>query len=315
MESIFLLTGPNGGGKSSLLRAICAAALLSICGLMVPAESAVVPHFDSIMLHVKSYDSPADGKSSFQVTVQEYPFSTSLCHFPYFNENKTWILFTMQIEMSELRSMINGTSSRSLVLVDEICRGTETVKGTCIAGSIIETLDSIGCLGIISTHLHGIFDLSLTTRNVVNKAMGTEEVNGRIKPTWKLVDGICKESLAFETALKEGLPDKIIKRAREIYLSSENGVELSHTSESVDFDLVNVEKAVIEICHEKLAELHRRKTIANFSQVSCSYIGEREQPPPSTIGSSSIYILFRPDERLYVGQVLSSLSLSVFLLV
>lgn len=67
MESLFLLTGPNGGGKSSLLRSICAAALLGICGFMVPAESASIPHFDSIMLHMKSYDSPADGKSSFQV--------------------------------------------------------------------------------------------------------------------------------------------------------------------------------------------------------------------------------------------------------
>lgn len=67
MQSLFLLTGPNGGGKSSLLRSICAAALLGICGFMVPAESAYIPHFDSIMLHMKSYDSPVDGKSSFQV--------------------------------------------------------------------------------------------------------------------------------------------------------------------------------------------------------------------------------------------------------
>ncbi|CAJ1968035.1 unnamed protein product [Sphenostylis stenocarpa] len=67
MQSLFILTGPNGGGKSSLLRSICAAALLGICGLMVPAESAVIPYFDSITLHMKSYDSPADKKSSFQV--------------------------------------------------------------------------------------------------------------------------------------------------------------------------------------------------------------------------------------------------------
>ncbi|RVW12116.1 DNA mismatch repair protein MSH1, mitochondrial [Vitis vinifera] len=63
--------GPNGGGKSSLLRSICAAALLGICGFMVPAESALIPHFDSIMLHMKSYDSPADRKSSFQIEVRK----------------------------------------------------------------------------------------------------------------------------------------------------------------------------------------------------------------------------------------------------
>lgn len=74
MQSLFLLTGPNGGGKSSLLRSICAAALLGICGLLVPAKSALIPHFDSIMLHMKSYDSPADGKSSFQVGFLFAPF-------------------------------------------------------------------------------------------------------------------------------------------------------------------------------------------------------------------------------------------------
>lgn len=82
MKSLFLLTGPNGGGKSSLLRSICAAALLGICGLMIPAESAIIPHFDAIMLHMKSYDSPADGKSSFQVILSQTVFLIlTLCEF------------------------------------------------------------------------------------------------------------------------------------------------------------------------------------------------------------------------------------------
>ncbi|KAJ0092220.1 hypothetical protein Patl1_25724 [Pistacia atlantica] len=86
-----------------------------------------------------------------------------------------------QVEMSEIRAIITGATSRSLVLIDEICRGTETAKGTCIAGSIIETLDKIGCLGIVSTHLHGIFDLPLNTKNTMYKAMGTEYVDGKDK--------------------------------------------------------------------------------------------------------------------------------------
>ncbi|CAM8886163.1 unnamed protein product [Rhodiola kirilowii] len=80
-----ILNGPNGGGKSSLLRSICAASLLGICGFMVPAEHASIPNFDSIMLHMKSYDSPADCKSSFQ------------------------------IEMSEMRSLITEATAKSLV--------------------------------------------------------------------------------------------------------------------------------------------------------------------------------------------------------
>lgn len=85
MKSMFLLTGPNGGGKSSLLRSISAAALLGVCGFMVPAESALIPHFDSIMLHVKSYDSPADGKSSFQVPIMLLKLVLSLSSISLLN--------------------------------------------------------------------------------------------------------------------------------------------------------------------------------------------------------------------------------------
>ncbi|XP_073224059.1 DNA mismatch repair protein MSH1, mitochondrial isoform X2 [Cicer arietinum] len=310
MQSLFLLTGPNGGGKSSLLRSICAAALLGICGLMVPAESALIPYFDSIMLHMKSYDSPADHKSSFQV------------------------------EMSELRSIIAGTTKRSLVLVDEICRGTETAKGTCIAGSIIETLDSIGCLGIVSTHLHGIFTLPLNIKNTVHKAMGTTCIDGQIKPTWKLTDGICKESLAFETAKREGIPEIVIKRAEDLYLSvyakkllsaenfvkqeefstyihvnnlngthlhskkfvlgtSNEGISLAN---SVEVSHTQVESAITVICQDFVTELQRKNMASEFTKIRCFRIGTREWPPPMTIGSSSVYVMLRPDQKLYVGE-------------
>ncbi|XP_010023817.2 DNA mismatch repair protein MSH1, mitochondrial isoform X2 [Eucalyptus grandis] len=308
MQSLFLLTGPNGGGKSSLLRSICAAALLGICGLMVPAESALIPHVDSIMLHMKSYDSPADGKSSFQV------------------------------EMSEIRSIITRATSRSLVLVDEICRGTETAKGTCIAGSIVETLDRIGCLGIISTHLHGIFSLPLNTKNTVHKAMGTTYVDGQTKPTWKLVDGICQESLAFETAKKEGIPETIIQRAEELYVQHKKEVScgmdglkgnslsaqvvkgsdkahpqlsrigadtLHHEIEStkqMEALQQDVKKAVTTIVQKKLMELQKLKNPLEVPELHCVSVAAREQPPPSAIGASVVYVMFRPDNRIYVGE-------------
>ncbi|KAL1806384.1 hypothetical protein ACET3Z_029452 [Daucus carota] len=308
MQSLFILTGPNGGGKSSLLRSICAASLLGICGFMVPAESASIPHFDSIMLHLKSYDSPADGKSSFQ------------------------------IEMSEVRSIISGATSRSLVLVDEICRGTETAKGTCIAGSIIETLDSIGCLGIVSTHLHGIFNLPLTTKKTVHKAMETEYIDGQPRPTWRLTDGICRESLAFQTAQREGVQETIIKRAEELYssvyanyscLQHETTVKLSTSDKNrifhkayeqpssageksacsvmastnqMDVLWKEVESAVMKICRKQLLDFYKKKNISELSAVKCVLIAAREQPPPLTVGASSVYVLLRPDKRLYVGE-------------
>ncbi|KAL3359886.1 hypothetical protein AABB24_016402 [Solanum stoloniferum] len=308
MQSMFLLTGPNGGGKSSLLRSLCAAALLGMCGFMVPAESAVIPHFDSIMLHMKSYDSPADGKSSFQ------------------------------IEMSEIRSLITGATSSSLVLIDEICRGTETAKGTCIAGSVIETLDAIGCLGIVSTHLHGIFDLPLKIKKTVYKAMGAEYVDGQPIPTWKLIDGVCKESLAFETAQREGIPEILIQRAEEFYNSAYGNqiprkkdqirplcsdIDLNSTDKSSDqlngtrqialesstklmhrigISSKKLEDAICLICEKKLIELYKMKNPSEMAMVNCVLIAAREQPAPSTIGASSVYIMLRPDKKLYVGQ-------------
>lgn len=238
--------------------------------------------------------------------------------------------------MSEIRSIITGATSRSLVLVDEICRGTETAKGTCIAGSIIETLDTIGCLGIVSTHLHDIFTLPLATKNTVNKAMGTEYIDGHTKPTWKLKDGICKESLAFETAQREGVPDKIIQRAEELYLSAYSKDSVSRNKDTKDLNKVygqlgsiqkkvitptfesmdrmeifrkEVEGAVTIICQKKLIELHKKKNISELATVNCVLIAAREQPPPSTIGASSVYVILRPDKKLYVGEVFIFLSI------
>jgi predicted GIY-YIG superfamily endonuclease len=120
-------------------------------------------------------------------------------------------------EMSELRTILGEATGRSLVLVDELCRGTEVQKGTFIAASVIESLDRIGCMGILSTHLHDLLDMKLQITNVVQMAMGTKEIDGRLEPTWKLVDGACRQSLAFEVARREGVPENVVQRAEELY--------------------------------------------------------------------------------------------------
>lgn len=242
------------------------------------------------------------------------------------------------MEMSEIRSIIGGATSKSLVLVDEICRGTETAKGTCIAGSIIENFDKIGCLGIVSTHLHGVFSLKLDTKNTVFKAMGTEEIDGQTKPTWKLIDGICKESLAFETARGEGVPDAIISRAEELYFSLSGKDEYAEKLDAVvEHEITDsqlkyadefhnpsstiktvrsrskimnsmerlqkeVASAITKIYQEKLIELYN-PDVSQAADVTFVTVASREQPPPSTIGASSVYVLLRPDQTLYVGQV------------
>jgi len=235
--------------------------------------------------------------------------------------------------MSEIRALVIRATARSLLLIDEICRGTETAKGTCIAGSIIERLDNVGCLGIISTHLHGIFDLPLSLSNTVFKSMGTEVVDGCIHPTWRLMDGICRESLAFQTARREGMPDLIIRRAQELYLTmstnNKQTASMVHNESPNGNPSVNglvekpgslknrleilpgtfeplrreVESAVTMICKKKLLNLYNKSSIPELVEVVCVAVGAREQPPPSTVGRSSIYVIIRSDNKLYVGQV------------
>ncbi|KAK8956125.1 hypothetical protein KSP40_PGU017204 [Platanthera guangdongensis] len=221
--------------------------------------------------------------------------------------------YSSQIEMSELRGLLTGATRKSLVLVDEICRGTETAKGTCIAGSIVEKLDHIGCLGIVSSHLHGLFYLPLYTKNVVFKQMEIEVVDGRIRPTWKLSDGVCRESLAFETAQGEGIPEVIVRRAEELYLSMEmqsDSEAIFRKSQPGEKEFVygflelqkHVENALTLICQKTLIDIYKENGTSELSEQVCFKIGAREQPPPSTVSNSCVYVLFRPDKKLYVGQ-------------
>ncbi|KAJ6721679.1 DNA MISMATCH REPAIR PROTEIN MSH1 MITOCHONDRIAL [Salix viminalis] len=236
MRSLFLLTGPNGGGKSSLLRSICASALLGICGLMFISGGNV-----------------------------------------------------------RNPSLVTGASSRSLVLVDEICRGTETAKGACIAGSIVETLDKTGCLGIVSTHLHGIFDLPLDTNNTVYKAMGN-----RISYAKGVISGKTGNCVGHFSS------DRIVNDSDEAHLSSGTTASLhlgTDSTKAVDdtVEKKDIENAITMICQKKLTELYKQKNTSEVVSFHCVAIGAREQPPPSTINASCVYVMLRPDKKLYVG--------------
>ncbi|CAM8886161.1 unnamed protein product [Rhodiola kirilowii] len=159
--------------------------------------------------------------------------------------------------------------------------------------------------------------------------MGTTDTGGQTKPTWKLRDGLCLDSLAFETAQREGVPEVVILRAEELYLSSFaentstekcfNAEYLSPRSEtpktaqsvgllrselSIKPDMLqkDVRNAITIICQKKLIEINKKKTASEFAEVNCVRIDAREQPPPSIIGASSVYVMIRPDKKLYVGE-------------
>jgi hypothetical protein len=163
--------------------------------------------------------------------------------------------------------------------------------------------------------------------------MGTEVIDGCVNPTWRLMDGICRESLAFQTARGEGMPDLIIRRAEELYLTmtanNKQATSMVHNEPSNVSSSVNglvekpdslrnrqeilpgafeprrreVESAVTMICKKKLVDLYNKRSIIELVDVVCVAVGAREQPPPSTVGRSSIYVIIRSDSKLYVGQV------------
>lgn len=129
------------------------------------------------------------------------------------------------VEMEEMRFVLQDVTNRSLVLVDELGKGTEAKAGAALAGAIMEELDTVGCKGIFATHLHSILDMELElpgTKNMMMEITGEEEEEEEKKgrkrfPTWRMVPGSSTESLALEVAAECRLPPRVVGRAAELY--------------------------------------------------------------------------------------------------
>ncbi|KFM25783.1 DNA mismatch repair protein MutS [Auxenochlorella protothecoides] len=181
-------TGPNMAGKSTLLRSTAAVALLGACGLAVPARAARLPYLDAFMLRNFSADSPLEGRSSFAV------------------------------EMTEMRYVLEDASPHSLVLVDELGKGTEARAGAALAGALLESLDATGCRGVFATHLHPLLELPLRLRATCRMRMATcTDASGARRPTLRMVPGSSTESLALEVARAQRLPARVLERAAALY--------------------------------------------------------------------------------------------------
>ena len=194
MNGMFLVTGPNMAGKSTMLRSTCACALLGACGLAIPADDTTkIPYIDAFMLRNFSSDSPLEGRSSFAV------------------------------EMMEMKYVLQDVTSKSLVLVDELGKGTEARAGAALAGAMLEALDKAGCIGAFATHLHDLLymDLNLSENTTKMKMEVENGENGR-RPTWRIVPGTSTESLALEVARECNLPHDTLTRAAELY---QNGID------------------------------------------------------------------------------------------
>ncbi len=188
-NGIQIITGPNMGGKSTYLRQVALIVLLNQVGGFVPAAKARLGIFDRIFTRVGASDQLARGESTFMV------------------------------EMHETANILNNATDRSLIILDEVGRGTATFDGLSLAWAIIEHLhDSASRSGItlFATHYHEVTDLAKTKPRVANFNVAVKEWNDQIIFLRKVVPGAADKSYGIQVAKLAGIPQTVIERAREI---------------------------------------------------------------------------------------------------
>jgi len=187
-QQIMLLTGPNMGGKSTYLRMIAATAILNQLGGFVPAQHACLPIFDRIYTRVGAQDYLSHGQSTFMV------------------------------EMLETAEILNTCGSRSLILLDEVGRGTSTYDGISIAKAVIEYLHEHPArpFTLFATHFFELTDLSVVLPRLRNYHVEVARDKGQFVFLYKVSPGAASDSFGVEVAAMAGLPAAVVTRARDV---------------------------------------------------------------------------------------------------
>lgn len=194
-QQIIIITGPNMAGKSALLRQTGLIVLMAQMGSFVPAKEATIGIVDKIFTRVGASDNLTSGESTFMV------------------------------EMNETASILNNLSDRSLILLDEIGRGTSTYDGISIAWSIAEYLHnhpSAKAKTLFATHYHELNELTNSFNRIKNFNVSVKEVGNKVIFLRKLVPGGSEHSFGIHVAKMAGMPQSVLKRANEILVRLEN---------------------------------------------------------------------------------------------
>lgn len=204
-----LITGPNMGGKSTYMRQMAIIVIMAQIGCFVPCKEAVLPIFDQIFTRIGASDDLVAGESTFMV------------------------------EMKEANNAIENASEKSLILFDELGRGTATYDGISLAQAIIEYIhDNIKAITLFSTHYHELTSLEEHKSHIKNVHVSAYEENGDITFLHKIEDGAADKSYGIHVAKLANLPASLIKRADEIlksYESEKNNHEVI-SQISMDFE-------------------------------------------------------------------------------
>ena len=193
---IMMLTGPNMSGKSALLRQTALNVILAQIGCFVAAQSARIGVVDKIFTRVGASDNISLGESTFMV------------------------------EMNEAASILNNISPRSLILFDELGRGTSTYDGISIAWAIVEHIHEHGTAHpktLFATHYHELNDMERSYSRIVNYNVSVKEIDGKVVFLRKLARGGSEHSFGIHVAKLAGMPASIVRRADEVLAQLENG--------------------------------------------------------------------------------------------
>ncbi|MGQ7483441.1 DNA mismatch repair protein MutS [Streptococcus suis] len=188
-----LITGPNMSGKSTYMRQLAVIVILAQMGSYVPADQAALPIFDAIFTRIGAADDLVSGQSTFMV------------------------------EMMEANKAVRLATDRSLILFDELGRGTATYDGMALAQSIIEYIhDKIGAKTLFATHYHELTDLSQTLEHLENVHVSTLEKDGQVTFLHKIAQGPADKSYGIHVAKIAGMPEELLQRADRILQTLEN---------------------------------------------------------------------------------------------
>lgn len=233
--SIYLITGPNMSGKSTYMRQLALIAIMAQIGSFVPADSAKLPVFDQVFTRIGAADDLYSGKSTFMV------------------------------EMSEANEALQHASSRSLVLFDEIGRGTATYDGMALAGAIIKYLhDKVGAKTLFATHYHELTELDETLPHLKNIHVGATEENGQLIFLHKILPGPADQSYGIHVAKLAGLPRAVLREASSMLkrLEAEGAREINPSRQQLDLF------SPVEVVEENPLKAEQEELLDEISQVN-----------------------------------------------
>ncbi len=243
---LLIITGPNMAGKSTFMRQVAIITLMAQIGCFVPAKSARIGIVDKIFTRVGASDDLTAGQSTFMV------------------------------EMNEVAEILAGATDKSLVILDEIGRGTSTFDGISIAKSVAEYINNkIGCKTLFATHYHELISLEKENKGIRNYSVAVSKKGDDIKFLHKIVEGGTDNSYGIEVAKLAGLPPKVIEASKKALKSMEFGSKIDlekqlqedEAEEEFDFAAIARKNAIQIIKNLDLDNMTPREAFAQLEEL------------------------------------------------